>query len=188
MFRAFLLLYCLLTIHLLPAQYDYNSSPEHPYGQYNPKAPAALQDFAPLIGTCDCTSTSRLPDGTWADPVQMTWTFRYIMNGMAIQDETLKEDGKHSGSIRIYDDQKETWLIHYYTSSAPTGTALPFWTGGKADNKLVFLREQKAPNGAPGDFRLTFYEISTDGYRWVGEWVSADKSIVYPTWKIDCQR
>ncbi len=172
---------------LVAAQYDYSSSSDHPYGLPNPAAPAAIKDFAPLIGKCDCTSTSRLPDGTWAAPVAMTWTFRYIMNGHAVQDETLKADGKHSGSIRQYDPEQKTWLVHYYATGSPAAP-LPYWSGNKEATSLVFLRDQKAPNGAEGKFRLRFHEVSATGYKWVGEWVSLDESIVYPTWKIDCRR
>ena len=65
---------------------------------------------------------------------------------MAVQDETLKSDGKHSGSIRQY---------------------LP---------------------GMEGLFRLTFYDITNNGFKWIGEWVNKDETIEYPTWKIDCKK
>ncbi|MEO0573238.1 MAG: hypothetical protein AAF039_16140, partial [Bacteroidota bacterium] len=84
------------------AQYDFEPSAEHPYGLPNPKAPKEILDFAPMIGECDCKSQKRNPDRTWAEPVDMLWRFKYIMDGMGIQDETLKADGKHSGSIRQF--------------------------------------------------------------------------------------
>lgn len=184
--------YCLLLIALslsvpLIGQYAYEPNEEHPFGSYNPAAPEALQEYDLLIGECACTSTSRGQDGTWQDGVAMTWRFKYIMNGWAIQDETLKADGKHSGSIRQYSLKEAHWLIHYYAGSSPAAS-LPTWTGGKSGDKLIYKRPQKSPTGAEGFYRLTFYDISKAGYKWVGEWVSADESIVYPTWKIDCQR
>jgi len=84
------------------AQSEYEPTALDPYGMKNPKAPKQLDDFKPMIGMCDCDSERRNPDGTWAKAVKMTWKFKYIMNGMAIQDETLKADGKHSGSIRQF--------------------------------------------------------------------------------------
>jgi hypothetical protein len=30
--------------------------------------------------------------------------------------------------------------------------------------------------------------MTKTGYKWIGEWVSKDESIEYPTWKIDCAR
>ena len=91
------------------SQSEYEASENNPYGIKNPKAPEQLDDFKPLIGMCDCDSESRNPDGTWAKAVKMTWKYKYIMNGMAIQDETLKADGKHSGSIRQFSKDSLKW-------------------------------------------------------------------------------
>ena len=80
------------TMTLATAQSEYEPSETNPYGLKNPNAPAELDDFKPLIGLCDCDSERINPDGTWAEPVKMTWKYKYIMNGMAIQDETLKAE------------------------------------------------------------------------------------------------
>ena len=78
------------------------------------------------------------------------------MNGMAVQDETLKEDGKHSGSIRQYNADSVKWYVHYYSSSSATST-LSSWEGNKMENgNIVLYRDQPAPNGTPGFYRLTF--------------------------------
>lgn len=165
--------------------FPHEAVPSHPHGQPNPAAPKQLADFQPMIGTASCQSKTRVDDETWAEPVAMTWTFQYIMNGMAVQDITLKADGRHSGSIRQFDVVKDQWNIHYFSSSNPT-SQLPVWTGGKSGERLVFWRQQTAPNGMSGHYRLTFYEITDSSYRWIGEWVSDDLSLTYPTWKIDC--
>ncbi|WP_411031187.1 YybH family protein [Spongiimicrobium sp. 3-5] len=170
------------------SQYQFDPSFEHPYGLPNPEAPKELLDFAPLIGECNCSSIRRKPDRTWAAPVAMKWRFKYIMNGMAVQDETLKEDGSHGGSIRQFIPDSTRWYVHYYNTAKPS-TLLPVWEGNKNENgNIVLYREQKAPNGVAGNYRLTFSEISAQGYKWTGEWVSKDGSIVFPTWKIDCTR
>lgn len=170
------------------SQYNFEPSAENPYGLPNPEAPQELLDFAPLIGECNCKSVSRNQDQTWADPVDMIWRWKYIMNGMAVQDETLKADGKHSGSVRQFIADSTKWYVHYYSSGAPS-TKLPTWEGTKKENgDIILYKEQKAPNGIEGYFRLTFSEISSEGYKWVGEWVDKAENIVYPTWKIDCNR
>ncbi len=167
-------------------QYDFEPSKEFPYGKINPNAPEQLVDFAPLIGKCECTSESRNPDQTWAKPIKMTWKFKYIMNGMAIQDETLKEDGKHSGSIRQFNKDSLKWYVHYYSSGSPV-SVLPAWEGTKkTEGNIVLYRKQKAPNGMDGFYRLTFYAINDKGYKWIGEWVNKDETIAFPTWKISC--
>lgn len=170
------------------SQYQYEPSNEHPFGLPNPEAPDQLLAFAPLIGECDCKSVSRNADQSWAEPVDMLWRFKYIMNGMAVQDETLKADGKHAGSIRQFIADSTRWYVHYYNAATPSAT-LPVWEGNKNEKgSIVLYREQKAPNGKEGSYRLTFSDISEDGFKWAGEWVSTDETIVYPTWRIDCSR
>ena len=182
----YVLLYFLCISTTVLAQYDYEPSADHPYGLPNPEAPEQLLDFAPLIGECDCKSQTRNADQTWAEPSDMLWRFKYIMNGMGVQDETLKTDGRHSGSIRQFIADSTRWYVHYYSSGSPS-PALPTWEGNKNEaGKIVLYREQKAPNGMDGSYRLTFYDIDDKGFKWIGEWVNVDESIVFPTWKIDC--
>ena len=183
-----------LTLHLLifslavSAQYPYEPSAEHPFGLPNPEAPQELLDFAPLIGECECKSETRGPDGNWATPVDMTWRFKYIMNGMAVQDETWKSDGSYAGSIRQFIPDSTMWYVHYYSSGNPT-TVLPAWEGKKTENgDIVLYSDQKAPNGMEGDYKIVFSDISKSGFNWLGAWVSKDRSIVYPTWKIACAK
>jgi hypothetical protein len=186
MYHAQFLLFVIAFLPLLLlAQYNYEPSLEHPYGQSHPDAPEQIKDFAPLIGLCDCQSATRNPDGSWNDPIPMQWTFKYIMNGTAIQDETLKSDGAHSGSIRQFIPDSSRWYVHYYSNGRPQLT-LPTWHGKREDGKIMLYREQKAPNGMDGFYRLTFSDISEAGYKWVGEWTDTTEQIVYPTWKIDC--
>ncbi len=165
--------------------YMYVPNQQHPYGQLNPAAPPAVKDFAALIGRAECISTARIDQNNWAKPQAMTWVFKYIMNGMAVQDETHKVDGSHSGSIRQFNPETGKWLVHYYTTNA-VPDVLPAWQGGAEDGNLVFRKAQQAPNGMEGKYRLTFYNISADGYEWKGEWVDAAEQVVYPTWKISC--
>ncbi len=182
--RFFLLLPGIL---LSQISMEYMPDTKNPFGTLNPDAPTEVADFEPLIGTCDCISTARKADQSWGEPQKMIWTFKYIMNGMAVQDETLKEDGIPSGSIRQFIADSSKWYVHYYTNARPS-TTLPTWEGGKRGDSLVFYREQKAPNGMDGSYRLTFSNISNTGFDWVGEWVDTSESIVYPTWKIECKK
>lgn len=170
------------------SQNEYSASDTNPYGLPNPEAPEQIKDFEGLIGKCNCKSVTRNQDQTWAEPVDMTWEWKYIMNGMAVQDETIKADGKHSGSIRQFIADSSKWYVHYYSSGAPT-TSLPTWEGGKKENgNIVLYRDQKAPNGMDGFYRLTFYDISDLGYKWIGEWVDKTEKVIFPTWKIDCKK
>ncbi|MEO0339306.1 MAG: hypothetical protein AAF242_08820 [Bacteroidota bacterium] len=183
---SFLLLVC-LSYNLL-AQYDYEPSKEYPYGRLNPEAPEAIADYAALIGKCNCEYTQRNQQGNWGEPANMTWIFKYIMNGMAVQDETLKPDGIHSGSIRQYNVDSSKWYVHYYTMAA-NPASLPSWEGGKDDNgNIVLYNEQIAPNGMEGFYKIIFSDISVTGFNWQGAWVNPKETIVYPLFKITCKK
>ncbi|WP_299339412.1 hypothetical protein [uncultured Psychroserpens sp.] len=178
----------MLSTYVCAAQYDYEPSEKFPFGQPHPDAPEQIKDFDPLIGSCNCKSTTRKQDGSWNDTEDMIWRWKYIMNGTAVQDETLKADGAHTGSIRQYIADSSRWYVHFFSTKSPTAS-LPTWEGNKTeDNKIVLYRESKAPNGMDGYYRLTFYDISKSGYKWIGEWVDTTEKIVFPTWKIECTR
>ncbi len=181
----FLFLFTSFTVF---AQYEYDVSEKFPFGKANPEAPEQIKDYEAMIGECNCKSLTRNQDGTWSEGEDMIWRWKYILNGMAVQDETLKADGGHSGSIRQYIADSSRWYVHWFSSKTPTST-FPIWEGNKKENgNIVLYSEQKAPNGADGFFRLTFYDISKSGYKWIGEWVDKTESVVFPTWKIDCVR
>ena len=170
------------------SSYSFEPSPDHPFGLPNPDAPTEIMDWSDLIGECACRSVARNPDGTWQDTVDMTWRFKYIMNGWGVQDETLKKDGSYAGSIRQYIPDSSAWYVHYYSSTGPTA-ALPAWEGGKLDNgDIILFRDQTAPNGMAGDYRITFSDISAEGFNWAGEWVDKARKITYPTWYISCSK
>ena len=178
----------LTNISLAQEDYPFDSSDKNPFGLPHPDAPPELLDFAPLIGECSCKSVSRIDQNNWADTVMMTWRFKYIMNGLAVQDETLKADGLHSGSIRQFIADSARWYVHYYSSNTPT-TTLSTWEGNKNENgDIILYRDQKAPNGMEGDYKITFSDMSEDGFNWLGEWVNKGETFSYPTWRIYCEK
>ena len=186
--KSFLLLLLLpLIMHSQEAQVSYEASAEQPFGKLNPEAPKEVGDYAALIGTCDCVSTKRNPDQSWGTSQKMTWTFKYIMNGTAVQDETLKEDGSHSGSIRQFIADSSKWYVHWFSNISPS-TTFPTWSGGMEEDNIVLYRPQKAPNGMEGQTRLSFKDISIEGFNWALEWIDEKGTIVYPTWKIECKK
>lgn len=187
--KNILLIAILLTLSAvgLQAQQQYEPTESSPFGLPNPEAPPEIKDYQSLIGICDCTSQRIGADGVWGDSVTMIWEFRYIMNGMAVQDLTLKEDGGHSGSIRQYNADSSRWYVHYF-STAGAAPQLATWEGGYKGEEIVLYKEQTAPNGMEGMYRITFYDISDEGFRWKGEWVDQSQTVVFPTWKIDCTK
>ena len=106
------------------------------------------------------------------------------MNGMVVQDETLKADGRHSGSIRQYSAR---WYVHYFSSvSAPA--SLSTWEGGMMHGEINLQRPQKSHSGRDGKYKIRFYNISDKGIDWLGAWMTIDESIVWKSWKIPCDK
>ena len=168
------------------ADFSYVPNASYPFGRYNPEAPSQLLDFDPLIGICDCQSVARNPDGTWQDTTVMIWKFKYIMNGWAVQDETFR-DGFFATGIRQVNPDSAKWTVTYSSSNSAPYT-VPVWVGDKKDGNIVLYRDQVAPNGMVGYYKITFFDISSAGFNWKGEWVNADESIVFPTWHIICDK
>lgn len=187
--KLFSTLLFVLTFLTSYAQDEYEVSKDAPFGLPNPNAPKQIKDFQPMIGECNCKSTARNSDGSWQETQNMIWRWKYIMNGNAVQDETIKEDGGHSGSIRQFIADSSKWYVHYYSVKSPP-TTLPTWEGNKTKDgsKIVLYKDQKAPNGIEGYYRLTFYDMSATGYKWIGEWVDKSEKINYATWKIECNK
>ncbi len=187
--KNILLVLLLIVINFseISSQYGYEPSKSNPFGLPNPNAPAEIKDYQPMIGICDCISIRKDKDGNWSKPEDMTWEFRYIMNGNGVQDQTLKVNGGHSGSIRQYIADSSQWYVHYYSSTSPS-SSLGTWHGGKIENKIILYRSQKAPNGMDGSYKITFKDITDEGFNWLGEWVNLNETISFPTWKIECKK
>lgn len=177
-----------LTSSIVQAQYDYEPSDKYPFGRLSPEAPSELADFDPLIGLSECSSEIRNPDGSWNPPITMHWKWKYVMNGNAVQDETLSENGIHAGSIRQFNADSSAWYVHFYSSNSSPST-LPSWKGGKkGDNSIILYRPQVAPNGMEGFYKINFIDITEESFEWRGQWVNPDESIIYPTWNISCTK
>jgi hypothetical protein len=184
----FLLFFSLLFTSAAFAQFEYEPSDDYPFGRLNPEAPEEVGDFDPLIGESRCESVTRASDQTWNQPHEMIWRWKYIMNGLAVQDETLRTEAPMAGSIRQFNADSSAWYVHYYSMGGISQT-LPSWKGNKdKEGRIVLYREQKSPNGLDGFYRLTFYDITEESFEWIGEWVTRDESFTFPTWKISCKK
>ena len=186
--RAFIILLLLITTSGLFAQsQEFEASDEFPFGKPNKEAEANVTDFEGMIGLSDCKSLMRNQDGTWQDTLQMVWKFKYILNGTAVQDETWHASGFYATSIRQYNKTTKNWVVTYASSNSVSNT-VGVWLGNKEEDEIILKQDQKAPNGMDGVSRLTFHNISDEGFDWKGEWVDTTGSIVYPFWKIYCTK
>lgn len=177
----------IISFNLFAQDNNYIASDRLPFGKANPDAPEQISEFEPLIGICDCKSVQRNTDGTWQDTLNMVWKFKYILNGMAVQDETWHESGFSATSIRQFNADSLNWVVSYYGTKFVSNN-VGVWTGNKKDDAIVLKMPQKSPNGLDGINRLTFYGISEAGFKWKGEWTNLDASIIYPYWTIECKK
>ena len=187
--KFFLLTFMFSSSIMIYGQTGFENEPsvQFPFGRLNPEAPEQVGDFEPMIGLCECKSINRNQDQTWNDTLMMTWKFKYIMNGTAVQDEVWRDNALYAGSIRQFHQDSGVWVVSYF--SYPSVAYTPgVWRGQKVDDNIVLYQNQKAPNGMEGDSRLTFYDMKENGFNWIGEWVSKDGKSVYPFWKIFCKQ
>ena len=91
------------------------------YGERNPGAPSELSVFAFIIGKWQGTAKARLPNGTVAADIPVSWIGRYVLDGTAIADEarSLYPDGRPGLgiSLRQYDARQKTWIIEFLNVS-----------------------------------------------------------------------
>lgn len=165
----------------------YSPSAKSPFGQPDPKFEEFLKDYEKLIGLCDCVSVQMGANQQWGKPVNTVWEWKYVMNGKAIQDINRREDGSSSSSIRLYNADSAQWYVTYFSGNL-TSTMPSTWVSRKGENPLVLYLPQKAPNGFDGFSRLTFQNITDQGFEWRGAWVDPTGSAVFPFWKIDCKK
>jgi len=162
-------------------------SADLPFGKIHEKAPPQVADYAPMIGICDCKSLRRKPDGTWPDTTGQVWSFKYILNGTAVQDESWSENS-YASSIRQYDVDSAHWVVGYHSTIGSVPTSPTPWIGNMQGDDIVLEKPQKAPNGADGINRLRFHDIREDGFNWTGAWVNDAQGIMFPFWKMWCKK
>jgi len=87
------------------------------YGERNTNAPEELGVFAFLIGKWEGGGKTKVADGTVAEFGGVTWIGRYILDGMAIGDESHASapDGSPYFGItfRQYDEGKKAWVVEF---------------------------------------------------------------------------
>ena len=167
--------------------FEYEPNDEHPYGRLNPDAPPETEQFAFMIGEHLCTDRLRNAEGEWVEQ-QKIWTGRYYLNGHAIRDDTWRSAASTS-NIRAYDADSEEWVVTFF--SAPGAGSAAEWRGNQEADAMVVRQPQTAPNGTEGVSRLTFSDISDEGFEWKGEFVAAegtDQEFVFEFWSSSCKK
>ena len=160
----------------------YDPSPAYPFGRPNPGASAELLEFDFFVGAFDCFDRISIGNGQFRE-TQAIWNGAYFLNGYGIQDQYWA-NGLMTSNIRMYDARDGLWKVTFF--SAPnysTGT----WVGGKEGDDMVLRRETELPDGRIRVGRLTFHDISDNGFEWKAETVM-DGEVTATNWTSSCKR
>ena len=142
----------------------YDPSRAYPFGRLNPAAPPETEQFAFTIGEFDTVDQIRQQDGSWKT-VRGIWNAKYFLNGCAIQDEYWSEDFATS-NLRLYDASRGLWVVTYHQMPR---YSFGVWEGKKEGDRMIMRSTRTQPDGTVVESRLTFSDITGDGYEWIGE-------------------
>ena len=144
------------------------------FGGPDANAPAALSQFAFLIGSWRCDAKVKLDDGEW-QIFEATWLGRFILDGHAIADEyrmtgPTGELIVFGMNLRSYDAAKRTWNVKWLNALAGTWTDLVTEEHGGArfdDQTIIYtFREPVATHTYT---RAIYTNISQSHFTWRGE-------------------
>ena len=159
------------------------------FGKPNPNAPAALSQFAFLVGNWRFEAKVKVEEGEW-QKFQGTWLGRYILDGYAIADEyqMIDSSGKLivlGTNFRTYDATQKTWNMKWLNALAGTWVDLgPEELGGVHFDGRSITYVLKEPVAALNDalsradlsklpahvyMRATYTNISEKHFTWRGE-------------------
>jgi hypothetical protein len=144
------------------------------FGKLNPNAPAALAQFAFLVGRWRCEAKLKSATGEW-QTFQATWLGRFILDGYAISDEYRMTSS--SGelivlglNLRTYDPAKQIWNIKWVNALTGTWVDLgPEELGGVKFDGQSIIYSLKEPVAAHAFTRATYTNISKTHFTWRGE-------------------
>ena len=138
------------------------------FGSLNPAAPPETAEFSFAIGEWACTTRGMRPDGSIQEGLPATWTFHYILDGWAIQDDWVQEqpDGSvsHGMNIRSFNPETRKWDNRWLSSG---NLQWKYFESEKVGATMV-MTGGAGKDGQGREFidRNTFLEITGDSWKW----------------------
>ncbi len=161
---------------------DFDPSDTSMFGKVNPAAPKQTEQFDFMVGTFVCQD-SLLVNGAWKVS-NAIWEARYTLNGFAVED-VYRNDNYAGMSIRFFNTRKQKWDVYFF---GMPGEHTGLWEGTHTEGKMVMKQKRKGPNGENLESRLTFYNITEQGFDWMGELRNLDNNSTTINWKIKAKR
>ena len=157
---------------------EFDPTEQFPYGRPHPDLAHDLTLFEFMIGTFDCVDQLLLANGTWKK-MKGVWQTRYTLNGHAVQDSYRNEI--YAGmSIRTFVSAENAWHVAFF---GMPGNHSGLWKGGREGDRIVLRSPQTTATGLAVTSRLSFSQISDNGFEWLGERVLEDGTAT-PNWRI----
>jgi hypothetical protein len=162
------------------------------WGRPNPKAPAALERFAFLIGRWRCVAKVRMESGEW-QTFEGAWLGRYILDGFVIADEYRMTGAQGELlvlglNLRSYEAERQRWHIKWVSALGGTWTDLGLEElGGVKFNGQSVTYVFKEPMMEHALTRATYTNISASHFTWRGE-SSEDGKTWKPFMVVECDR
>ncbi len=175
-------------------QFAYTNTQE-PFGVPHKDAHSEIKAFEKLTGVWLC-ETHALFQGQWYSGWHAYWTFKYILDGFAIEDlwyqleENLSPPLKYlernyAGiNIRIYDYSKEKVTAFWAQNRTPNEKAYPStstFEGNFANGEFKMMKSDSTR-------RITFYNITGSSFDWMAETYVDSSDSWQATLKITAER
>lgn len=167
------------------------NSDEYPFGKKHELAPGEIEHIGKLAGMWYCDVFIN-KNGSWVKGKPAIWTFKYTLDGFAIEDlwyKTLENSPPFVQSlghdfsgvnVRLYDPYSKEWKAMWFTNaitSDTTNTLVNTYTATSTDEEFVMMRDDL--RGAQRA-KITFHNMQEKYFDWKNE-VSSDSG---KTWKV----
>jgi hypothetical protein len=140
-----------------------------------------------MIGRFSCELEYRkLEEGSWvvARRGTATWEARYVLDGHAILDEFIDDEGSAAVNVRIYSTEEHRWKIHAVAVEQPAGG---IHNASLVEGAMVMDVVRETPTGFEYTQRYSFRREDEDRYRWTNEVLGSDGASVTLD-VIECRR
>jgi len=147
------------------------------YGQLNKNAPKETSEFGQLVGVWDCTISNLNNEGIWIDS-KAEWTWKYILDGYAIQDFWSRKANREIDStlsdyygtnVRIFDPQKKKWIISWAENGKNSMSGL--WEANIKEDKTIEIYDNT------NQWLITFFNIKEKTFDWKWDFRQKDSTM-----------
>jgi hypothetical protein len=138
------------------------------FGALNPAAPPETAQFSFAIGEWACTTRGRQPDGSVKEGAPATWTFYYILDGWAIQDNWVVRRPDRSEfrgtNIRSFNPQTGKWDNRWL----PIGSLQWKYYEAEQVGDTMVMTGGRGKDAQEREFvdRNTFHSITENSWSW----------------------